>query len=223
MTWEQHSVVARCPSTECEPLLALQSCTTLFSLTHNAWQHITLSQTSPELFGKLLLGDDISSARSTVLPAATKHASGNAAGAAGAPATRTQSAAIKPASSAARTTSMRQQGGSTGVPRSASAGRHGTMGMFDTPRGFGEEGMTEEQELAIELDSVKRERERLLEAIAHVKGSAGTLGAPVAAFDPCMNESGAIPSPVFAQVHTHAHVNACICTHTHVYMHPHTP
>jgi hypothetical protein len=45
--------------------------------------------------------------------------------------------------------------------------------VFDTPRGFGEEGMSEEQELAIELDSVKRERERLLEAIAHVKGSAG--------------------------------------------------
>ncbi|KAI8463263.1 MAG: hypothetical protein J3K34DRAFT_527117, partial [Monoraphidium minutum] len=130
--------------------------------------------TSPELFGKLLLGDDMSSARSTTLPAATRPGAGGPPGSAA----RAQSAKTGGAPKA----SPGRAGGAAGAPgtlRSASVARRGALGAtgaFDTPRGFGEEALSEEQELAIKLDSVKRERERLLDAIAHVKGSAGTAG-----------------------------------------------
>jgi hypothetical protein len=142
--------------------------------------HLSLQptpQTSPELFGKLLLGEDMTSARSTTLPAATKQGAGGAAPgrhqSSGGAVARTSS------SGGARSgpgigAGGRASGGAAAL-RSASAGRH-RGAAFDTPRGFGDEGLTKEQELAIELDSVKRERERLLEAIAHVKGSAGTAG-----------------------------------------------
>lgn len=45
--------------------------------------------------------------------------------------------------------------------------------LFDTPRGFEEETVTDDHALAVELDSVKRERQSLLESIAHVKAEAG--------------------------------------------------
>jgi hypothetical protein len=125
------------------------------------------------------------SARSTTLPAATRP--GAAAGSpGGAPGSlpRAQSAsragpggAGAPRAGAAAGASS--PGGRGAAARSMSAGRRGGAGpggAFDTPRGFGEEGLSEEQELAVDLDSVKRERERLLEAIAHVKGSAGAEG-----------------------------------------------
>jgi len=127
----------------------------------------------------------MSSARSTTLPAATKQtiATGSSSGIS-ISAARSQSAAGggsgRPSGGGSGGGARTGGGGASattgGRPpalRSASVGRH--MGTFDTPRGFGDEGLTEERELAIELDSVKRERERLLEAIAHVKGSAGVL------------------------------------------------
>lgn len=52
-------------------------------------------------------------------------------------------------------------------------------GHFETGR-LGEEEPTPEAELAAELESVKRERQSLLEAIAKVKESAGAPGAKLA-------------------------------------------
>ncbi|KAF8062960.1 hypothetical protein HT031_003799 [Scenedesmus sp. PABB004] len=75
----------------------------------------------------------------------------------------------------ARPSGARPGGGGAGaLPRAASAGR--AAAAFDTPRGFGDEPLTVDQELAIELESVKRERQQLLESIAQVKAEAGTAG-----------------------------------------------
>jgi hypothetical protein len=49
----------------------------------------------------------------------------------------------------------------------------GQLGAFDTPRGFSEESLTIDQELNVELESVKRERQSLLDSIAQVKAEAG--------------------------------------------------
>jgi hypothetical protein len=100
-------------------------------------------QTSPELFNKLLLGEDMSSARSTA-PAASK----------------TQMRATAPAA------------GHTTLSRPGSQ-RGGQLANYDTPRGFGDEPLTIDQELAIELESVKRERQQLLESISQVKAESG--------------------------------------------------
>eukprot|EP00877_Chromochloris_zofingiensis_P014096 jgi/Chrzof1/8940/Cz03g30020.t1 len=102
-----------------------------------------LLKTSPDLFSKLL-GDDMSSARSTS-PSQTKHT-------------------IRPLNSTSGATQPSR------VPVKA-AGQ-----LFDTPRGFEEETVTDDHALAVELDSVKRERQSLLESIAHVKAEAGTAG-----------------------------------------------
>lgn len=52
--------------------------------------------------------------------------------------------------------------------------RAGQLGAtYDTPRGFGDEPMSIDQELAIELESVKRERQQLMDSIAQVKAEAG--------------------------------------------------
>ncbi|WIA19827.1 hypothetical protein OEZ85_005735 [Tetradesmus obliquus] len=103
-----------------------------------------LLKTSPELFNKLLLGDDMSSARSTA-PAASKLR------------------AIAPPA------------GHTTLSRPGSQ-RGGQLAAYDTPRGFGDEPLTIDQELAIELESVKRERQQLLESISQVKAESGTAG-----------------------------------------------
>jgi len=44
---------------------------------------------------------------------------------------------------------------------------------YDTPRGFGDEPLSVDQELAIEMESVKKERQQLMESIAQVKAEAG--------------------------------------------------
>ncbi|KAF6261763.1 hypothetical protein COO60DRAFT_1636588 [Scenedesmus sp. NREL 46B-D3] len=54
--------------------------------------------------------------------------------------------------------------------------RGGQLANYDTPRGFGDEPLTVDQELAIELESVKRERQQLLESISQVKAESGTAG-----------------------------------------------
>mgnify|MGYP001810566938 CR=1 FL=1 len=140
----------------------------------------------------------MSSARSTTLPAATRPGAGSGGGsgsnggsrAGSLPGSVTRAQSAKGAlrgTGAARTAGPGATTGAGGAAalRSASAGRRaGAAGVFDTPRGFGEDGLSEEQELAIELDSVKRERERLLEAIAHVKGSAGA--GYVRVYAPCV-------------------------------------
>jgi hypothetical protein len=65
------------------------------------------------------------------------------------------------------------------IGRSASAGPRPLPqptvrpGAFGTPRGFGDEPLSVDQELALELESVKRERQQLLESIAQVKAEAG--------------------------------------------------
>lgn len=52
--------------------------------------------------------------------------------------------------------------------------RGGQLGAtYDTPHGFGDEPMSIDQELAIELESVKRERQQLMGSIAQVKAEAG--------------------------------------------------
>ena len=103
-------------------------------------------QTSPELFKKLLLGDDLSSARST---------------------SPSQKHAVRAVHSA----------GGAGPSRTISSRAPGQLGTFDTPRGFSEEALTIDQELSIELESVKRERQSLLESIAQVKAEAGEQAA----------------------------------------------
>lgn len=62
--------------------------------------------------------------------------------------------------------------GSSSLGRVTSA--HKT-GAYDTPRGFGDEPLTVDQELAIELESVKRERQQLLDSISQVKAESGEL------------------------------------------------
>ena len=53
--------------------------------------------------------------------------------------------------------------------------RGGHIGaVYDTPRGFGDEPLSVDQELAIELESVKKERQQLMDSIAQVKAEAGT-------------------------------------------------
>lgn len=48
---------------------------------------------------------------------------------------------------------------------------------MDTPRGLaGEEVLTEEELLRLELEKVKNERQVLINSIAVVKSQAGTLG-----------------------------------------------
>lgn len=101
-------------------------------------------QTSPEIFNKLLLGEDMSSARSTT-PQSTK------------------------------TIKAPQSTGPSSLGRTASASRAGQLAAYDTPRGFGDEPLTVDQELAIELESVKRERLQLLESISQVKAESGKL------------------------------------------------
>lgn len=114
-----------------------------------------LLQTSPELFGKLLLGDEMSTARSTAPPASASQQPGG-------------SKSLRALQSAGRPASHR-------VPS-----RGGQLAAtYDTPRGFGDEPMTIDQELAIELESVKRERQQLMESIAQVKAEAGEQAAPV--------------------------------------------
>jgi hypothetical protein len=131
------------------------------------------------VFGKLLLSDDMGSARSTTLPAATRPPPGGAGVGAGGTLTaagRGGTPALgRRAGSAGGGPGAPPAGRAPGALRTVSAGRAraGSAGAFDTPRGLGEEGASEEQELAVELDSVKRERERLLDAIAHVRTSAG--------------------------------------------------
>ncbi len=113
-------------------------------------------QTSPELFNKLL-GDDLGTARSTS-PNQGKS-------------TTTASNAGRLHSGGPSHTNQRT------LPKAAGATATGTM-TYDTPRGFGEgEGLSEEQELGMELESVKRERMSLLESIAHVKAEAGACAA----------------------------------------------
>lgn len=94
-------------------------------------------QTSPELFNKLLLGEDMSSARSAAPQAKTQPPAGH-------------STVSRPGSQ-----------------------RGGQLANYDTPRGFGDEPLTIDQELAIELESVKRERQQLLDSIAQVKAESG--------------------------------------------------
>jgi hypothetical protein len=53
--------------------------------------------------------------------------------------------------------------------------RGGQLAAYDTPRGFGDEPLTIDQELAIELESVKRERQQLLESISQVKAESGVF------------------------------------------------
>lgn len=106
-------------------------------------------QTSPELFNKLLLGEDVSSARS-VAPALQAATGGGGA------------KSLRSVQSAGRLPSVLHRTGS----RSLSA-------AYDTPRGFGDDPPSVDQELAGELESVKRERQQLLEAIAQVKAEAG--------------------------------------------------
>lgn len=102
-------------------------------------------QTSPELFGKLLLGDEMSTSRSTAPAAAAQ-----------------PSKSLRPSQSAGRPSSQR------------APSRGGQLGAtYDTPRGFGDEPLTIDQELAIELESVKKERQQLMESIAQVKAEAG--------------------------------------------------
>eukprot|EP00775_Hariotina_reticulata_P005882 gene5882-6123_t len=102
-----------------------------------------LLKTSPELFNKLLLGEEMSSARSNA-PAQPKQSSVRAV-----------------------------QSASHGQPsRPTSKG----IAAYDTPRGFGDEPLTVDQELAIELESVKRERQQLLDSINQLKAESGTAG-----------------------------------------------
>jgi hypothetical protein len=135
------------------------------------------------VFGKLLLGDDISTARSTTLPAATKGPGASGGGAAAGTGRASSSCGPRGSIVTAPGGTAGRPPGAAGPLRTLSAGRGriGSAGVFDTPRGLSDEGVSEEQELAVELDSVKRERERLLEAIAHVKNSAGGGGPPRAA------------------------------------------
>jgi hypothetical protein len=102
--------------------------------------HAAASQTSPELFNKLLLGEEMSSARSNA-PAQPKQAS------------------VRAVHSASHGQSSRPT--SKGIA------------AYDTPRGFGDEPLTVDQELAIELESVKRERQQLLDSINQLKAESG--------------------------------------------------
>lgn len=87
----------------------------------------------------------MSTARSTAAPSATQ-----------------PSKSLRPVQSAGRTSMGRTP------PRAGQLG-----GTYDTPRGFGDEPMSIDQELAIELESVKRERQQLMDSIAQVKAEAG--------------------------------------------------
>lgn len=104
------------------------------------------TQTSPELFGKLLLGDEMSTARST------------------APSAPQPSKSVRAVHSAGRASMHRAP--SKGAQIGAA---------YDTPRGFGDEPLSVDQELAIEMESVKKERQQLMESIAQVKAEAGAL------------------------------------------------
>lgn len=132
----------RCGTTACN------TCNTLFLCSHPALN----KQTSPELFGKLLLGDEMSTARSTAAPSAPQ-----------------PSKSLRPAHSAGRSAAS--------MHRTPSRG--GQIGaMYDTPRGYGgDEPLSVDQELAIELESVKKERQQLMESIAQVKAEAGACSA----------------------------------------------
>eukprot|EP00879_Flechtneria_rotunda_P017327 GHRR01018151.1.p1 GENE.GHRR01018151.1~~GHRR01018151.1.p1 ORF type:complete len:898 (+),score=438.17 GHRR01018151.1:161-2854(+) len=105
-----------------------------------------LLKTSPELFNKLLLGEDVSSARS-----------------------------ISPSQTTKSSRSSHSAVGQSALHRTGS--RAGHLATYDTPRGFGtDDPLTVDQELAIELESVKRERQQLLESISQLKAEAGTAG-----------------------------------------------
>jgi hypothetical protein len=116
---------------------------------------LPLSQTSPELFNKLLLGDDVSTARSTAPAASTQQ---QAAGKHGA---RTAAAT---GSSAARAAASRAAG-HLGPPAGQTNSTHGFSG--------GDEPVSVIQQLALELESVKRERHQLLASLQQVKAAAG--------------------------------------------------
>ncbi len=118
---------------------------------------------SPELFAKLLLGDELSSARST------SPSSGSRAVASLSSAAPSEAAPGRLMSATARVGSANAKAPPLG--RAPPTGGPGGLGL-EAPR-FGEEPLSEEQMLALELESVKREREGLIASIQHVKSEAG--------------------------------------------------
>lgn len=67
--------------------------------------------------------------------------------------------------------SSHQQSQRSSSPRAVKSPRH----MMDTPRMF-EDEILEDEELAIEMDEVKRERTVLMQSIAHAKLDVGMAG-----------------------------------------------
>lgn len=65
------------------------------------------------------------------------------------------------------------QSGRQGSPHRTNSKSAQLGAAYDTPRGFGDEPISVDQELALELESVKRERNQLMDSIAQVKAAAG--------------------------------------------------